>query len=358
MIDLSSFSRLVRTGGVEESVYEQIKPELYKSNLSIIRNFSLLAVIILFALFTVSLFIPSFSSYTFLYLGGLFVFLVILILAVGPGKNSDTVQVVDMYLFSGFLLAFGIILGTVLSPKEIAATFIAFLLTLPQLFTDRPYRMHLLIGVSVVIFIITALAVKDPSTWSSDIANAVVFGILSIILSTYSIGNRISKYSLQEEIRYMAETDQLTGLRNRHCFHRSLEQAEASNADSLYCVYVDVNGLHELNDTRGHEAGDRMLRDVAAVMQQQFGEKDTYRIGGDEFVAVGTGRTPEEVASLAATLRSLVENAGYHVAVGISTRGKADGEANDIVSEAEKAMYADKAHYYQTSGVERRRNRT
>ena len=357
MYDLSSFSRLVRTGGVEESVYQGIKPELNKSNLSIIRNFSLLAVIILFVLFLISLIIPSFSSYTLLYLVGLVVFLVILILAVGPGKSSNTVQTVDMYLFSGFLLAFGIILGTVLSPKEIAATFIAFLLTLPQLFTDRPYRMHLLIAVSVVVFIITAVCVKDPSTWNSDITNAVVFGILSIILSTYSIGNRISKYSLQEEIRYMAETDQLTGLKNRHCFQQSLKQAEAANADSLYCVYVDVNGLHELNDAKGHEAGDRMLRDVAAVMQQQFGEKDSYRIGGDEFVAFGTGRTAEEVESLVSALRGSVESAGYHVATGISTREKAGGEAEATVSAAEKSMYADKAHYYQTSGIERRRSR-
>lgn len=54
---------------------------------------------------------------------------------------------------------------------------------------------------------------------------------------------------------------------------------------SLSCVYVDVNGLHELNNASGHEKGDQMLQTVALELQGRFGRDNCYRTGGDEFVA-------------------------------------------------------------------------
>ena len=357
MYSLAKLKALVLNGGVEKSAYEKVVSEIDKSNRAIIKGFSLLACIALAVMFFTSLLVPSLSANTALYGGAFIVAAVIWLIALFPGKTNRALMLVDMYLFAASLLGLGIVLGTVLGPKEISATYIAFLLAVPQLLTDRPIRMHILIVISVIIFIVAVIGVKDPSTWSSDITNAVLFGVISIILCTYSISNRVSRFCMQEKIRFMAENDQLTGLRNRYCYELSPERAAVLESKAIYCVYVDVNGLHELNNTKGHEAGDRMLQYVASAMQHLFGENDTYRIGGDEFVAIGEDKTLEEVNALVVSLKQAVESAGYHIAAGVSFREKKGIEMNAIVGEAEKEMYSDKAKYYQQNGIDRRKER-
>lgn len=63
-----------------------------------------------------------------------------------------------------------------------------------------------------------------------------------------------------------------------------LHKSEQRTISSAICVYIDANGLHELNNERGHEAGDLMLRFVAESLMEQFPKGSLYRVGGDEFV--------------------------------------------------------------------------
>ena len=74
---------------------------------------------------------------------------------------------------------------------------------------------------------------------------------------------------------------------------------------------MDVNGLHELNNTKGHDAGDVMLKIVAQEMTKIFGRKDTYRIGGDEFVAFVVDTDLRHVREMMQTLEQAVEAHGY-----------------------------------------------
>lgn len=76
----------------------------------------------------------------------------------------------------------------------------------------------------------------------------------------------------------------LTGLLNRNSYEKNVLEYPGRCRESVTCIYVDVNGLHTLNDSKGHAAGDEMLRAVAGALRDCFGEKDVYRIGGDEFV--------------------------------------------------------------------------
>lgn len=68
-----------------------------------------------------------------------------------------------MYAFEIMLYVFADILGVIAQPQEQAVAIVAFLLTVPLLFTDKPFRMICGIGVGVVIFILTAIEVKDKS---------------------------------------------------------------------------------------------------------------------------------------------------------------------------------------------------
>ena len=74
--------------------------------------------------------------------------------------------------------------------------------------------------------------------------------------------------------------------------------------NDICCIYVDVNGLHELNNTQGHAAGDKMLQTVASLMRTQFGDRHVYRIGGDEFVVLAQDM---EYVQVTTGLKTLVE---------------------------------------------------
>lgn len=95
-------------------------------------------------------------------------------------------------------------------------------------------------------------------------------------------------------LKKLGNFDELTGLKNRNAYEQALNGYESSS-QRYCCIYADANGLHDLNNTYGHEAGDKMLITVAIAMKTAFGANDTYRIGGDEFIAFTTGMTPDEV---------------------------------------------------------------
>ena len=357
---MTTFERLklnTISGGVEKAAYMQILDKIQDSNQKTLNLFSIISTVAFVFLTVASVFSPSISQYRPIYITGLIVSVLVWYIANYPGKNSIPLLRIDVYLFACMLMTVGILLGTIMNPQEISAVYLALLLAVPQVFTDRPWRMYLLILISVVAFIIMTVIYKDPVTRSSDIVNSIVFGVVSIVLCTYTITDRIKRYSLEFQIRYLAENDSLTGLKNRYCYQQYLDKADVLKSKSIYCIYVDVNGLHELNDTQGHEAGDRMLQFIASVMQHQFGKENTYRIGGDEFVALGIDRSLSDIEAQVEIMKQAVESAGYHIAAGIGIKEKKEIEIDSIIKDAEEKMYQDKAAYYQQAGKDRRRKR-
>jgi two-component system, cell cycle response regulator len=118
------------------------------------------------------------------------------------------------------------------------------------------------------------------------VATAVVFMVLGYVLGRQA-----------DELRRLSLTDALTGLSNRHAFHARLRdewrRARRYRAH-LALLLIDVDGLKRVNDEQGHEAGDRVLRDVAGAIRHTLRGTDTgARWGGDEFaiVAPNTGTT-------------------------------------------------------------------
>ncbi|BBA36178.1 diguanylate cyclase [Methylocaldum marinum] len=102
---------------------------------------------------------------------------------------------------------------------------------------------------------------------------------------------------LEEELRHFAFYDALTRLPNRRLFLDRLHQAQCNSArhkSHVAVMFLDLNNFKELNDTHGHDIGDRLLIDVARRLQRAVRESDTVaRLGGDEFVVMLEGLGPE-----------------------------------------------------------------
>ncbi|MCH5268966.1 MAG: diguanylate cyclase, partial [Lachnospiraceae bacterium] len=120
------------------------------------------------------------------------------------------------------------------------------------------------------------------------------------------------------------------------------------------CLYIDVNGLHELNNLLGHQRGDDMLCCVADTLIKHFPDERVYRIGGDEFVVTSIKLSKPEVEFTIDKVRRDLLKDNYEISVGIET-GACGENVEKIVEAAELSMRNDKANYYMRNGDRRKK---
>ena len=159
--------------------------------------------------------------------------------------------------------------------------------------------------------------------------------------------------SRQELIDNM-NTDALTSLFNRLKFNDDIDRLKKSNEPLFTCLYIDANGLHELNNLLGHQKGDNMLCCVADTLRKHFWNENVYRIGGDEFVVTSLKLSADEVESIVGKVRSELLKDNYEISIGIES-GRCDENVEKIVAAAETKMREDKANYYMQKGDRRRK---
>ena len=170
----------------------------------------------------------------------------------------------------------------------------------------------------------------------SVIVGAILLSYLAYI-SWYLISARRSAFR-------MSVTDQVTGLFNRSAFEKYLNESEPHTFSHTVCVYIDVNGLHELNNKRGHETGDKLLQSVAECLRAQFPDDGLYRIGGDEFVVFSKADAAVCEARMQA-VSSVLAAQDYSISYGIAAQETTEG-LSDLVREADENMLKNKRRYY------------
>jgi len=142
------------------------------------------------------------------------------------------------------------------------------------------------------------------------------------------------------ELRERAASDPLTGLGHHATFHEALAAARAANA-KVAVLLVDVDGFKAINDSKGHQAGDRLLREIAAVLAGTLRRGDElFRIGGDEFAALVSVASPQEAMEAGRRLCDAAATVGS-VTVSIGIALPRDGEADaSVLARADRALYA------------------
>ena len=159
--------------------------------------------------------------------------------------------------------------------------------------------------------------------------------------------------SRQELIDNM-NREPLTGLFNRLKYNEDIEKYSKRNGGLFACLYVDVNGLHELNNHLGHQKGDDMLCCVARTLKKHFQNEKVYRIGGDEFVVMSTKMSKHEMELTIEEVRRDLSKEHYEISVGIET-GNCGENVEKVVAAAELEMRNDKAAYYMRNGDRRKK---
>ena len=155
-------------------------------------------------------------------------------------------------------------------------------------------------------------------------------------------------------IMNLTKKDSLTGLLNRQACYADME-TEPENISAL--VSIDMNGLKHINDTRGHAAGDEALSALGLCFTRAVKTRQSvYRIGGDEFLVLCRHNTPEDVVQLVERIRKNVAETEYTCAIGYSCAGEQRKSVTEMLRESDEMMYEEKARYYRTAGIDRRRS--
>jgi diguanylate cyclase (GGDEF)-like protein/PAS domain S-box-containing protein len=160
---------------------------------------------------------------------------------------------------------------------------------------------------------------------------------------------------MEEILRTLSLTDELTGLYNRRGFFTFSEQLLKSckrEKRGVFLLYADLDNLKEINDTFGHQTGDEVLVETATVLKETFRDSDIIaRIGGDEFVVIPVASVKDDVERITDRLRKNVEshnakkNGGYQLLISFGT-SYYDPESicsiYELIVRAEKLMYEQK----------------
>lgn len=116
---------------------------------------------------------------------------------------------------------------------------------------------------------------------------------------------------------------------------------------------LDLNGLKEINDQKGHDAGDKFIVQTAQTLKSVFGKRHVYRFGGDEFIAVLPNITHPAFQKLLETAKSQL---GATASLGTTISGTKDTDFESLLKAADAEMYENKKQYYIVTGKERRKH--
>ena len=166
-----------------------------------------------------------------------------------------------------------------------------------------------------------------------------------------NIHDTTTQHQLEQQLRFEATHDPLTGLLNRKAFadhvHRTCVRA-AHDGHGVAMLYLDLDGFKTINDTYGHETGDRVLVEAAARVADALAPGEVIaRLGGDEFCILLEGPSPTRavalaeriVASVCEPISGLPADLRVGVSIGIATRDNPADAHEILMIHADHAMY-------------------
>ncbi|MBJ7458500.1 MAG: GGDEF domain-containing protein [Thermoleophilaceae bacterium] len=192
----------------------------------------------------------------------------------------------------------------------------------------------------VVGSLVVTRIISEIPTWVFWALGAL--GIVALAGLALFLRERHRRRSAEED----AMVDELTGISNRKAFDRRLDlewRRAARYGRSLGLMVMDLDGFKQVNDLKGHAAGDALLHDVAQALHKRMRDTDLVaRIGGDEFAVICPETGINELMTIRRqlseqTIRELKEAVG--LSIGVAEYVPSDDDATSILARADESMY-------------------
>ena len=169
----------------------------------------------------------------------------------------------------------------------------------------------------------------------------------------YFISSCIRRRNLLMQLENMSYKDALTKLGNRFSVEKFVKRLDKNKC--IGAVYCDITGLKNVNDTQGHEAGDKLILRASDCLKKIFSDYGIFRIGGDEFLVLCPEITEDDLYKKTEQLKECSKKSNSLMAVGAAWRENFYEGLDKLLTESEHNMYIDKSEYYRKAGIERRK---
>jgi diguanylate cyclase (GGDEF)-like protein len=204
--------------------------------------------------------------------------------------------------------------------------------------------MTVLVALPPLAFLLMETNVR-PADIAAHTLCIATMGVISATGSIFKSQLLRREFDMREELHRISITDPLTGLLNRRTLGDRLE-AETERARrydrTLSVLVIDIDHFKKINDTQGHEGGDRALVELANIIRNDVRQTDVVaRLGGEEFVVLAPETPMEGALLLAERLRAGIElRLAFTVSIGVASTQHPDGKmASALLKLADEALY-------------------
>ena len=168
-------------------------------------------------------------------------------------------------------------------------------------------------------------------------------------VTTFILGSELGNYLLLDRLRLIGSMDMLTGVMNRNEMNNYVDVLSHGYGDeaTVGVIFADLNGLKNVNDISGHNAGDMLLKNAANALRMVFEEDEIFRAGGDEFAIIVTGLTEDELNERIEKVRSACDkfdNLSFAIGGCVESTGS---NIRVALRRADERMYEDKRRFYE-----------
>lgn len=195
-------------------------------------------------------------------------------------------------LLSIILLTFSVLLDTIGSAGAPAIFVPMMYVIVPVVFTLPFHISYGMIAITEIAYAFMLSTYKNNMTGRYDLFGSIVALTCSLIIANIITMLRVRDYMLQAEYKYRSMTDGLTNILNKEAIFDALRKYFQAYNPHTTCalIIMDLDNFKTLNDTKGHAAGDVLLKEIGRLLTETFRRLDIIgRFGGDEFVILLKG---------------------------------------------------------------------
>ena len=220
---------------------------------------------------------------------------------------------------------------------------------------DKPFFMTIELSAASAVFLIWMHGIKPYGVWRLDFCNVIAYTVIGSFLNVIANAIRIREFVLTREINIQKDTDELTGLRNKGSLTREINAFLAENGNGKGMMLIlDVDRFKSINDTYGHDVGDRVIVQLGHFLAAKFthGHEIAGRFGGDEFIVfIKDTDDPDTARRIASDIVAGVSKAvalpdkaqKVSISIGVSLYHGHEKNYSELFKKADTALYQAKA---------------